>query len=167
MAYKQNPLQCEKVVSLARLVINNTTAMADTASNQWLERSLDDSAIRRVIIPETFIALDEMLVTMKRVLAGCTVREDVMQDNIWQELPKLVSEGVLMLAVKRGGNRQELHEAIRQYTTYHPANFLGAVLNDDRFDISGDEMEEFANPAKLVGAAPIQVEEYLKGRGIK
>jgi adenylosuccinate lyase len=164
MAYKQNPLRCEKVVSLSRLVINNTTAMADTASNQWLERSLDDSAIRRVIIPETFMALDEMLMTMKKVLTGCTVREDVMRDNMRQEIPKMVSEGVLMLAVRRGGNRQELHEVIRQYATRSPHDFLVSVLNDGRFDVSGDEMEELANPDKLVGAAPMQVEEYLEGR---
>lgn len=161
MPYKQNPLRCEKVVSLARLVINNTTTMADTASNQWLERSLDDSAVRRVIIPETFIALDEMLTTINKVLAKGTVMEEVMLDNVQKELPKLVSEGVLMLAVKRGGNRQELHEAIRQYMVLGPTKFVEAVINDDRFDVSGDEMEELANPAKLVGAAPMQVEEYL------
>lgn len=164
MAYKQNPLQCEKVVSLARLVVNNTTAMADTASNQWLERSLDDSAIRRVIIPETFMALDEMLITMKKVFTGCSVREDIMWDNVRQELPKMVSEGILMLAVERGGDRQELHEAIRQCVMLSPAGFLEAVLNDGRFGVSGDEMEELANPDKLVGAAPTQVEMYLDRR---
>lgn len=162
MAYKQNPLRCEKVVSLSRLVISNATVMANTASNQWLERSLDDSAIRRVIIPETFIALDEMLTTMGKVLARGSVRTDVMWENVRQELPKMVSEGVLMLAVGRGGDRQELHEAIRRYAILSPRGFLEAILDDDRFDISGNEMEELADPAKLVGAAPTQVEEYLR-----
>lgn len=164
MAYKQNPLRCEKTVSLSRLVISNTTTIANTVANQWLERSLDDSAIRRVIIPETFMTLDEMLTTMEKVLTGCSVRKDVMWGNIQQDLPKMVSEGILMLAVRRGGNRQELHEAIRRYTMLGSKGFLEAILSDGRFDVSGDEMEELASPTKLVGAAPRQVEEYLKGR---
>lgn len=163
MAYKQNPLRCEKIVSLARLVVNNTTAMADTAANQWLERSLDDSAIRRVIIPETFMALDEMLITMKKVLVGCSVREDVMLDNVKREIPKMVSEGVLMLAVKRGGNRQELHEVMRQYLMLDYRNFMEVVANDYRFAVTQEEMQDLMSIDKLVGAAPMQVEEYLKG----
>lgn len=161
MAYKQNPLQCEKIVSLARLVVNNTTAMAETTSNQWLERSLDDSAIRRVIIPETFMALDEMLVTMKKVLTGCQVREDVMEENLFDELPKMVSEGLLMRAVKNGGDRQELHEVMRQYLTYDPHGFMGVVTRDERFAISADELALLMDRQKLVGAAPKQVERYL------
>ena len=161
MAYKQNPLQCEKVVSLSRLVINNTTAMADTASSQWLERSLDDSAIRRVIIPETFMALDEMLITMKKVLIGCVVREDIMIMNLCKELPKLVSEGVLMLAVKKGGDRQKLHEVIRQYIVLTPADFFEAVVHDERFGVSWEEVEKLEDLSKLVGAAHIQTVRYL------
>lgn len=166
MAYKQNPLQCEKVVSLARLVINNTTAMADTASNQWLERSLDDSAIRRVIIPETFMALDEMLSTMEKVLIGCSVCKTTMMDNLTREIPKMVSEGVLMLAVKRGGNRQELHEAIRQYTVMNPCDFAKAVVNDNRFMVTEEEINGLMDVKRLVGAAPMQVERYLRGRNV-
>lgn len=162
MPYKQNPLRCEKVVSLARLVINNTTAMADTASNQWLERSLDDSAIRRVIIPETFLALDEMLITMRDVLRGCSVRDDVMIDNLKREIPKMVSEGILMLAVKRGGNRQVVHEILRQYLALSYDNFIAATTNDPRFLVVTEEIRNMMSVETLIGAAPMQVEEYLK-----
>lgn len=161
MAYKQNPLQCEKIVSLSRLVINNTTAMADTASNQWLERSLDDSAIRRVLIPETFMALDEMLVTMKKVLTGCSVCEDTMLANVWEEVPKLVSEGILMLAVKKGGDRQELHEIMRANLVLSPDDFVVAVVDDNRFNVTPEEVENLISVNRMIGAAPQQVEEYL------
>lgn len=167
MAYKQNPLQCEKVVSLARLVVNNTTAMADTASTQWLERSLDDSAIRRVIIPETFMTLDEMLITMRRVLVGCSIREDVMMDNLKKEIPKLVSEGILMLAVKRGGDRQVLHEIMRQYLMLSCNNFATAITNDDRFMVTLEEVQGLMSIEKLIGAAPTQVMYYMDERKIR
>lgn len=163
MAYKQNPIRCEKVVSLARLVINNTTALADTAANQWLERSLDDSAIRRVIIPQTFLALDEMLATMREVMRGCVIRKDVMLNNLREEIPKLVSEGVLMLAVKRGGDRQELHEIIRQCTALGHDDFVEAVVNHAEFNVTKEEVLRLMDVGKLVGAAPIQANDYLFG----
>jgi adenylosuccinate lyase len=160
MAYKQNPIKCEKVVSLARLIINNATAIANTAANQWLERSLDDSAIRRILIPETFLMVDEILTTMTDVVKRGQVRRDVMLDNLNEEIPKMVSEGVLMLAVKKGGNRQELHEAIRRYTTMDPDHFVQLVCEDERFNLTLDEVLELTDIDKLVGAAPIQVSDY-------
>lgn len=164
MAYKQNPLRCEKVTSLARLVINNATAIANTAANQWLERSLDDSAIRRVVIPETFLMLDEILNTMTHVMKYGKVQEGIMLVNLGNEIPKLISEGVLMLAVKRGGNRQELHEAIRQYTVLDATDFVMAVSRDERFNLTTAEILKLAEVEKLVGAAPMQVDEYLEDR---
>ena len=164
MAYKQNPLRCEKVTSLARLVINNATAIANTAANQWLERSLDDSAIRRVVIPETFLVLDEILTTMADVIEHGRVQEDVMLDNLGKEVPKMVSEGVLMAAVKKGGNRQELHEVIRQYTALNSHDFTCAVWQDNRFRLHLQEILELTDVNKLVGAAPMQVDEYLRSR---
>lgn len=164
MAYKQNPLRCEKVTSLARLVINNATAIANTAANQWLERSLDDSAIRRVVIPETFLMLDEILITMTDVIEHGQVREGVMLTNLSEEIPKLISEGVLMLAVKRGGNRQELHEAIRQYTVLDTTDFIVAVSQDERFNLTTAEVLKLAEVNKLVGAAPMQVDDYERKR---
>jgi adenylosuccinate lyase len=161
MAYKRNPIKCEKVVSLARLVINNATAIANTAANQWLERSLDDSAIRRVLIPETFLAVDEMLFTMTNIMECGVVQEDVMLNNLKAEIPKMVSEGVLMLAVKKGGDRQELHEIIRQYTLLaNPEHFIQLICEDKRFNLSIDEVLELTNIKKLVGAAPIQVDDF-------
>lgn len=160
MAYKQNPLRCEKVTSLARLAINNATAIANTAANQWLERSLDDSAIRRILIPETFLAIDEILVTMTDVIEHGVVHEDVMLDNLNKEVPKMVSEGVLMAAVKKGGNRQELHEIIRQHTALNSQDFTYAIWQDKRFNLYLNEILELTDVNKLVGAAPIQVEDY-------
>lgn len=164
MAYKQNPIKCEKVVSLARLIINNTTAVANTAANQWLERSLDDSAIRRVLIPETFLMVDEILSTMIDVIKHGQVREDIMYSNLKEEVPKMISEGVLMLAVKKGGNRQELHEAIRQYTVMGQYGFVEAVCADGRFNLSFEEVSELADINKLIGATPNQVMDYLRNR---
>lgn len=161
MPYKQNPIKCEKVVSLARLVINNTTTIADTTANQWLERSLDDSAVKRVLVPETFLALDEMINVMIDVILNSTVNVIAMADNMQAEIPKLVSEGILMKAVKEGGDRQELHEAIRQYIVMDQTDFVEAVINDDRFAISREEIEELMDITKLVGAAHVQAYEYL------
>lgn len=161
MAYKQNPIECEKVVSLARMIINNGTAIANTSANQWLERSLDDSAIRRVLIPETFLALDEILITMIDIIKNGTVREDIMLKNLEAEIPKLISEGVLMLAVKRGGNRQELHEAIRQYTVLDACQFIAKVGLDERFSMTTGEVLKMAEIDKLIGIAPMQVEKFF------
>lgn len=161
MAYKRNPINCEKVVSLARLVINNTTSLADTAANQWLERSLDDSAVRRILIPETFLALDEMLVAMEKVLKNGIVHEDVAQSNLSAEIPNMVSEGVLMRGVKNGGNRQVLHEIMRRYLLFDDEKFVDAVVSDHRFGIGKEEMQDLMSVDKLIGAAPKQVEEYL------
>lgn len=161
MAYKQNPIECEKVVSLARMIINNGTAIANTSANQWLERSLDDSAIRRVLIPETFLALDEILVTMIDIIKNGTVREDTMLKNLEAEIPKLISEGVLMLAVKKGGNRQELHEVIRQYTVLNTCDFVVAVSQDERFNLTTAEILKLAEIDKLIGIAPIQVGQFF------
>lgn len=170
MAYKQNPIKCEKVVSLSRLVINNTTAIANTAANQWLERSLDDSAIRRVLIPETFLMVDEILTTMTDVIKRGQVREDTMMGNLISEIPKMVTENILMAAVKKGGNRQELHEIIRGYTTSNTWNandvqiFFDVICKDKRFNLTMDEILELTDINRLVGAAPVQVDEYLRSR---
>jgi adenylosuccinate lyase len=164
MAYKQNPLRCEKVTSLARLVINNATAIANTAANQWLERSLDDSAIRRVVIPETFLMLDEIITTMTDVIERGQVQEEVMFANLSKEMSKIASEGILMAAVKKGGDRQGLHEIIRQYTTSDPMHFLNKVCADKRFNLTRNEVLELIAVSKLIGAAPMQVEDYERKR---
>jgi adenylosuccinate lyase len=161
MAYKQNPIQCEKVVSLARLTINNATAIANTAANQWLERSLDDSAIRRVLIPETFLMTDEILVTMLRVIKDGRVMRGAMYNNLKAEIPKMASEGILMAAVKKGGNRQELHEIIRQYILLgKPDYFVQLVCEDKRFNLTEEEVLELTDIDRLIGAAPMQVNDY-------
>jgi adenylosuccinate lyase len=115
MAYKRNPMRCERIVSLARYIVNTAGNAADTASSQWLERTLDDSANRRISIPEAFLASDGVLTLLISVFRGCAVYPKVMESHLAEELPFMATENILMRAVALGGDRQELHEAIRQH----------------------------------------------------
>ncbi|MBQ1728780.1 MAG: adenylosuccinate lyase, partial [Oscillospiraceae bacterium] len=112
MAYKRNPMRCERIVSLSRYVLNDAKNAADTAASQWLERTLDDSANRRIAIPEAFLATDAILNIAINVIKGGRIYPKVMEKHIKEELPFIASENILMDAVSRGGDRQELHEAI-------------------------------------------------------
>ena len=116
MAYKRNPMRCERIVSLSRYVLNDAKNAADTAASQWLERTLDDSANRRIAIPEAFLATDAILNIAINVIKGGRIYPKVMEKHLKEELPFIASENILMDAVSRGGDRQELHEAIRQYS---------------------------------------------------
>ncbi|MDY3784244.1 MAG: adenylosuccinate lyase, partial [Eubacteriales bacterium] len=122
MAYKRNPMRCERIVSLSRYVMNDAKNAADTAATQWLERTLDDSANRRISIPEAFLATDAILTLIINVISGCTVYPKVMEKHLAEEMPFIATENILMDAVSRGGDRQELHEAIRQYSQIAAAN---------------------------------------------
>ncbi len=116
MAYKRNPMRCERICSLARYVLADTVNPAITASVQWLERTLDDSANRRISIPEAFLATDAILSLVINVMSGCTVYPGMMERHLREELPFLATENILMRAVELGGDRQELHEVIREYS---------------------------------------------------
>ena len=109
MAYKRNPMRCERIVSLSRYVMNDAKNAADTAATQWLERTLDDSANRRISIPEAFLATDAILTLIINVISGCTVYPKVMEKHLSEEMPFIATENILMDAVSRGGDRQELH----------------------------------------------------------
>ena len=170
MAYKRNPMRCERICSLARHVVALAQDTAMTASAQWLERTLDDSANRRISIPEAFLAADAVLSLAVNVLRGCRVYPEMMARHLRDELPFLATENILMRAVSLGGDRQELHEAIREYAvdtarrmkeTGCENDLAERLLGDERFRLTEAALEELMDVRKFVGMAPEQAERYV------
>lgn len=171
MAYKRNPMRSERITSLARFVINTSKNAADTAATQWLERSLDDSANRRISIPEAFLATDGILSLAINIIEGGRIYPKVMEKHLVEEIPFIATENILMDAVNRGGNRQELHEVIRQYSQEAAQrvkaegkenNLLEALKADRRFGLTEESLGEILDVRKFIGLAPEQTEEFLK-----
>ena len=160
MPYKKNPMLCERICGLSRLVICGLQNAAITASSQWLERSLDDSANRRILIPEMFMGTDAVISTCIKVVEGLYVNDDVIDRNLMLQRPWAASEGILMTCVSRGGDRQKLHEKLRQYATQHPNAMIGSVMKDPDFNITADEVEKIVFQ-KNCGLADYQTEEYV------
>lgn len=171
MAYKRNPMRCERVCSLARhlMVIHQNTLM--TASTQWFERTLDDSANRRITIPEAFLTADIVLSTMQNISEGMVVYPQVIERRIAEELPFMATENIIMAIVKKGGDRQQAHEKIRVLS--HEAAFqvkqlglsndlISRVQADPYFDPIKYELQSLLDPKTFVGRAPEQVESFLK-----
>ncbi len=172
MAYKRNPMRCERICSLARHVVALAQDPAMTASTQWLERTLDDSANRRISIPEAFLAADAVLSLALNVLRGCRVYPEMMLRHLRDELPFLATENILMRAVSLGGDRQELHEVIREYSvdtarrmkeTGCENDLAGRLLGDERFRLTEAALAEIMDVRKFVGMAPEQAERYVTG----
>lgn len=170
MAYKRNPMRSERISSLARYVIVDALNPAITASTQWFERTLDDSANKRISIPEGFLAVDAILNIYINVVDGLVVYPRVIEKHILDELPFMATENILMEAVKRGGDRQELHERIRvhsmaaaeQVKIHGKANDLvERIAQDELFGLSLEEINSVLNPINFVGRAPEQVEEFI------
>ena len=173
MAYKRNPMRCERICSLARHVVALAQDPAMTASTQWLERTLDDSANRRISIPEAFLAADAILSLAMNVLRGCRVYPEMMARHLADELPFLATENILMRAVSLGGDRQELHEAIREYSvatarrmkeTGCGNDLAERLLTDPRFHLDEAALAELMDVRRFVGMAPQQAERYVRGR---
>ena len=171
MAYKRNPMRSERIASLSRLVIADALNPAVTASAQWLERSLDDSANRRISIPEAFLAVDGILILYRNVISGGTVYPAMCMRHIKEELPFMATENIMMSAVKKGGDRQDLHERIRQITTAaareaklegKDPDVLSAIASDPAFKLDGNDLEEIVDVEKFIGTAPRQAEMFLK-----
>ncbi len=170
MAYKRNPMRSERITSLARLVINTSKNAADTAAVQWLERSLDDSANRRISIPEAFLATDGILSLAINVIEGGRIYPKVMEKHLAEEIPFIATENILMDAVSRGGNRQELHEVIRKYAQEAAVrvkaegkdnDMLDALKADERFGLTDESLAEILDVRKFIGLAPEQTEQFL------
>ncbi len=171
MAYKRNPMRCERLCSLARYVIAQVQAADHTAANQWFERTLDDSAGRRLYLPQAFLAVDAILLIFANVVAGARVYPTMIARLLEEELPFLATETIIMQGVIRGGNRQLLHEAIRENALaaareikeQGSANrLLEKLAQDDRIPFDLEQLKEIAFVSDFTGRAVSQVEEYLR-----
>ncbi len=169
MAYKRNPMRCERATALSRFVLSLASSPAMTAAEQWMERSLDDSANKRIVIPEAFLATDGILEILNNVLAGLVVYPKVIGSRIDSELPFMATENIMMEAVKAGGNRQEIHELIRQHS--HAASDqvkLFGKTNDLIDRLKADpafgnvDFKSVLNPKAYIGRASVQVDEFIK-----
>jgi len=170
MAYKQNPMRSERITALSRHLLALLPEAASTASAQWLERTLDDSASRRIFLPESFLAADAILRLVSNVGRGLVVNEHVVRARLARELPFLATEDLLMRATRAGGDRQDLHERIRRHTLAAKQRLLeGAETNDllerlradEAFVGVGEAFEGLDDPLRFVGLAPRQAERFL------
>lgn len=172
MAYKRNPMRSERIASLARYVICDLQNAAVTASAQWFERTLDDSANRRISIPEAFLATDAILNLYINIVRGMKVYPAVVEKHLNAELPFMATENILMYCVKhKGGDRQALHEAIRQHSVkaaeqvklYGKENdLLERIKADPAFGLSREELSQLTDPSTFTGMAEHQCEKFLK-----
>ena len=171
MPYKRNPMRCERICSLARYVIVDVGNPAVTAATQWFERTLDDSANKRISVPEAFLAVDAILNIYENVASGLVIHPKVIEKHVLEELPFMASENILMDAVKRGGNRQELHERIRVLSQEAGKNvkdlglsnnLIDLIAADPAFGMTKEELTVHLEPAQYIGRCPQQVEEFLR-----
>jgi adenylosuccinate lyase len=169
MAYKRNPMRAERMCGLSRFVVSLQSSATATAATQWLERTLDDSANRRLVIPQAFLAVDAVLILYQNVAAGLTVYPQVIARHLTDELPFMATESILMAGTARGGDRQDLHERIRRHSQaaataikqQGAANDLLARLKADSA-FAGIDFDAMLDPARFVGRAPEQVDEFLR-----
>ncbi len=170
MPYKRNPMRSERVSSLARYLMNLLPNAGQTAAAQWLERTLDDSANRRLTIPESFLAADAILLLIQDVASGLVPYPQVIEANLERELPFMATETILMAAVQAGGDRQDLHEQIRQHSHAAAArmkcedghnDLLERIGQDPAFAAIRDRLHDLLEPSAFVGRAPEQVDEFL------
>ncbi|MBR1571523.1 MAG: adenylosuccinate lyase [Lachnospiraceae bacterium] len=171
MAYKRNPMRSERIASLSRYVMIDALNPAITSATQWFERTLDDSANKRLSVAEGFLATDGVLDLCLNVTDGLKVYDKVITKRLMSELPFMATENIMMDAVKNGGNRQEMHEEIRQLSMQAGANvkenggdnnLLELIAADPKFGLTLDDLKETMDPSKYVGRAPRQVEVYLR-----
>ena len=170
MAYKRNPMRCERINSLSRHVMILAQDPAITAATQWLERTLDDSANKRICIPEAFLAVDGILILYGNISKNIVVYENVIKTNLMQELPFMATEEIIMNAVLKGGDRQELHEKIRVYSMEaakevkefgRPNDLVDRIARDPYFGMTKEEILHALNPNNLCGRAPHQVDDFI------
>ena len=171
MAYKRNPMRSERIASLSRYVMVDALNPAITSATQWFERTLDDSANKRLSVPEGFLAIDGILDLCLNVVDGLVVYPKVIEKRLRSELPFMATENIMMDAVKAGGDRQELHERIRVLSMEagkhvkeegKENNLLELIAADPAFGLNEEELKKTMDPAKYVGRAPLQVENFLK-----
>ena len=171
MPYKRNPMRAERICALSRHAITLSLDPAFTAATQWLERTLDDSANRRVAVPDAYLSIDGVLVLVENVARGLVVNPMVIRRNLEEHLPFLATETVMMLATQRGGDRQDLHERIRRHSMDAArrmkeegarADLLERIAGDPAFGMSENELRDLVDPRDFVGRAPEQVDRFLE-----
>ena len=171
MAYKRNPMRSERMSGLCRFLISMPINASVTASTQWFERTLDDSANRRLTLPQSFLAADAVLNLYLNITSGLVVYENVIKSRVMQELPFMATETILMEAVKRGGDRQELHERIRRYSMSAAErvkirgennNLLELIKSDSAFLMSESEIDALIDPVKFTGCASVQTNDFIE-----
>ncbi len=171
MPYKRNPMRCERISSLARYVIADSVNPAMTAGTQWFERTLDDSANKRISVAEAFLAVDAILNIYINVTSGLVVYENVIKRRVMEKLPFMATENIMMESVKRGGDRQELHEIIRVYSHEAAAgvklrgeanNLIDRIAADERIPLTKEEILKELDPSKYIGRSASQTEEFVE-----
>ena len=171
MAYKRNPMRSERIASLARYVMVDAMNPAITSATQWFERTLDDSANKRLSVPEGFLAIDGILDLCLNVVDGLVVYPKVIEKRLMSELPFMATENIMMDAVKAGGDRQELHERIRELSMEAGRNvkekgldnnLLELIAADSAFNLTLEDLQKTMDPSKYVGRSKEQVESFLK-----
>jgi adenylosuccinate lyase len=170
MAYKKNPMRCERINSLARYVIEASNTSAHTAASQWLERTLDDSAIRRIAIPESFLAIDGILMLIENVTKGLVVYPKVIEKKMSEQLPFLATEEILMAGVAAGGDRQDLHEQVRVHSRAaahavkaegKPNPLMALIAADPAFAAIKDTLPDLMQPSRFIGRSAEQVDSFV------
>jgi adenylosuccinate lyase len=168
MAYKRNPMRSERICALARYVLSLQSSPASTAATQWLERTLDDSANRRLVLPQAFLAIDAILILYENVASGLVVYPAVIQRHLNEELPFMATENILMEAVAAGGDRQQLHERIRRHSQAAAAavkqegrsnDLLQRLAEDEAF--AQVDLAAASDPARFIGRAAQQVDDFI------
>jgi adenylosuccinate lyase len=171
MAYKRNPMRCERIASLGRHLANINSPASDTYASQWFERTLDDSAIRRIIIPEAFLSADAIMMTLDNVVSGLVVYPAVIRSRLMAELPFMATENIIMKLVSKGGNRQQAHEEIRVLSHQasdvvkkegKPNDLIERIKNTEFFDSIKDDLDQMLDPQNFIGRCPEQVIRYCQ-----
>jgi len=170
MAYKRNPMRSERIGALAKYVMSLTTSSAMVASTQWFERTLDDSANKRLTIPQAFLAVDAILLIWNNIMNGIVVYPNRINKHIEEELPFMATEYIIMEEVKAGGDRQEIHEVIRLHSMEASKqvkeegkenDLIERILNDETLKLDKSKLKEVLDPKNFIGFAPIQTEEFI------
>ena len=170
MAYKRNPMRCERICSLARYLMADALNAVMTAQSQWLERTLDDSANRRISLPEGFLCCDSILRIAKNVTSGLVVNEKVIEKTLKDYMPFIATENIMMEAVKRGGDRQKIHEIIRKCSMEatkamkegRDGGLIKRLLGEEQIGLTQEELEIIMDPSKYTGRCAEQVEKYVE-----
>ena len=168
MAYKRNPMRCERATGLSRFVISLWQNGVDTASTQWMERTLDDSSNRRLSLPESFLALDNALDIMGNVTNGLVVNQAIIHANLQRELPFMATEDLMLAAANLGADRQDAHELIRTHSRAVAKNLMDGSTTNDLLErlatesvFEGVDMASFSDQSRFVGRAPEQVDRFI------